>query len=96
LKSAPDGPSSDTVLACLNQLVRATQIQLGTDYPPAHEIGVATTVRDLVHYSGFDDADGRAIESGNALRVFPRPAAAARASLDRRTRSSTTAALRLE
>jgi hypothetical protein len=37
------------VLACLKQLVPATQTQLGTDNPPAHEIGVATTVRDLVH-----------------------------------------------
>jgi predicted TIM-barrel fold metal-dependent hydrolase len=69
--------ANDTVLACLNELVPVTQILLGTDYPLAQEIGVATTVSGLAHYPGFDDADRHAVESGNAFRLFPRLVAAA-------------------
>jgi 6-methylsalicylate decarboxylase len=68
--------ANDAVLACLSELVPITQILLGTDYPLAQEIGVATTFSGLAHYPGFGDADRRAIESRNALRLLPRLAAA--------------------
>jgi predicted TIM-barrel fold metal-dependent hydrolase len=63
--------ANDTVLACLDELVPTTQILLGTDYPLAQEIGIATTVGGLAHYPGFDDAERRAIESRNAVRLLP-------------------------
>jgi predicted TIM-barrel fold metal-dependent hydrolase len=68
--------ANDTVLGCLSELVPAAQILLGTDFPLAQEIGVATTLSGLARYQGFDVADRRAIESANALRLFPRLAAA--------------------
>ena len=45
---------------------------MGTDFPLAQEIGVASTLSGLARHQGFDDADRRAIESDNARRLFPR------------------------
>jgi hypothetical protein len=64
--------ADETVLSCLDHLVPATQILLGTDYPFAQEIGVSSTLSGLARYDGFDDADRSAIESGNACRLLPR------------------------
>jgi predicted TIM-barrel fold metal-dependent hydrolase len=66
--------ANDTVLGVLHELVPTTQILLGTDYPMAQEIGVTVTLAGLDRHSGFDDADRRAIEGGNASRLFPRVA----------------------
>jgi predicted TIM-barrel fold metal-dependent hydrolase len=65
-------PANDTVLGCLHQLVSSTQIVLGTDYPMAQEIGVATTLSGLPAHPGFTDCDRRAIEGDNARRLVPR------------------------
>ena len=47
-----------------------SNIVLGTDYPFAQEIGIATTVAGVE--SHFDDEGVAAIESDVALRLFPR------------------------
>jgi 6-methylsalicylate decarboxylase len=64
--------ANDTVLACLQRLVPATSMVLGTDYPFAREIGMATTVAGVErHFDGDRDAVA-AIGSDVALRLFPR------------------------
>jgi predicted TIM-barrel fold metal-dependent hydrolase len=64
--------ANDTVLGCLHALAPRSQILLGTDFPFAQEIGVISTLDGLRRHDGFDDADRHAIESGNALQLFPR------------------------
>jgi 6-methylsalicylate decarboxylase len=64
--------TNDTVLGCLQDLVPSTHILLGTDYPMAQEIGVASTLAGLEAHSGFDDDDRRAIEGDGARHLFPR------------------------
>jgi hypothetical protein len=64
--------ANDTVLVRLHRLVPSTQILLGTDYPFAQEIGVASTLHGLEHHAGFDDEDRRAVETDNPRRLFPR------------------------
>ena len=55
-------------LASLTRLVDVSQILLGSDYP--YRTGV-DNVKGLAEY-GFSQADLRAIERGNALRLLPR------------------------
>ena len=57
---------------CLHRLVPSSQILLAADYPLARESGVASTLDGLERHAGFDDADRRAIETGNPRRLFPR------------------------
>ena len=64
--------TNDTVLGCLHDLVPSSRILLGTDYPMAQEIGVASTLAGLEGHAGFDDDDRRAIESDSARQLFPR------------------------
>ena len=54
----------------LQQLVPATQILFGTDFPPGGtSAAVAKTIADL---GLFSDADVRAIDRDNAVRLLPR------------------------
>ena len=62
--------AGETVLGCLQQLVPATNIVLGTDYPFAQEIGIATTLAGVERH--FDGDDVAAVESDVARRLFPR------------------------
>jgi predicted TIM-barrel fold metal-dependent hydrolase len=55
-------------LASLTKLVDVSQILLGSDYP--YRTG-EDNVKGLYEY-GFSNADLRAIERGNALRLMPR------------------------
>jgi 6-methylsalicylate decarboxylase len=64
--------ANETVLGCLQRLVPATTLVLGTDFPFAQEIGIATTLAGVEQHEGFADDDVVAIESGVALGLFPR------------------------
>jgi 6-methylsalicylate decarboxylase len=62
--------ATDTVLGCLERLVPATSMVLGTDYPFAQEIGIATSVAGVEQH--FDASAAAAVESDVARRLFPR------------------------
>jgi 6-methylsalicylate decarboxylase len=59
--------TSAPAMAALTKLVPASQITFGSDYP-YFPLNQAETLRQL----GFSEADLRAIESGNAIRLVPR------------------------
>jgi predicted TIM-barrel fold metal-dependent hydrolase len=52
------------------QLVSSAQILFGTDFPPGGSS--AANAKALAGLALLNDADRRAIESGNAVRLFPR------------------------
>ncbi len=58
-------------LRSLCELVPATQILFGTDFPFAPEPITAMSTEGLEQYDGFDAAARRAIEHENALRLLP-------------------------
>jgi predicted TIM-barrel fold metal-dependent hydrolase len=58
-------------LRSLCELVPATQILFGTDFPFAPE-PVTRTIDGLAQYDGFDSAARAAIERDNALALLPR------------------------
>jgi 6-methylsalicylate decarboxylase len=60
------------VFATLKNLVGASHMMFGTDYPLRYESGVAESIRQLIGYSGFDDGDQKAIMSETAKSLFPR------------------------
>lgn len=70
--------ASPHALRSLSELVPASHILFGSDYPFAPEILVQASVEGLGAYDGFDDAARRAIETDNALALLPRLAGAAR------------------
>jgi len=61
-------------LGALRRVVRISQIVFGTDYPASDSGGRATPIAD--HALGlagvFSGAELRAVESENALRLFPK------------------------
>jgi len=64
------GAANRGAVASLQQLVPATQILFGTDFPPGGtSAAVAKTIADM---GLFSDADLRAIDRDNALRLLPR------------------------
>ncbi len=64
------GAANRGAVASLLQLVPATQILFGTDFPPGGtSAAVAKSLSDL---GLFSDADLRAIERDNAVRLLPR------------------------
>jgi 6-methylsalicylate decarboxylase len=64
--------TNNTVLSALQRLVPSSQILLGTDYPFAQEAGIRYALEGLATYAGFSEQDRKAIESQNALKLFPR------------------------
>jgi predicted TIM-barrel fold metal-dependent hydrolase len=69
--------TNSVALGALRKLVPASQIVFGTDYPASNSGGRATPISDhadgLSQQTGVFTADElRAIESENALRLFPR------------------------
>ena len=67
------GATNRGALASLLQVVAPTQIVFGTDFPPGGtSAAVAKALADL---GLFREDDLRAIERGNAVRLFPRFAA---------------------
>ena len=63
------GAANAGALASLLKLVTPTQVLFGTDFPPA---GPSLNVVRSLAGLGFGEADMRAIERENALRLFPR------------------------
>lgn len=59
-------------LRSLQELVDPSHILFGSDYPFAPESLTSFTIRVLKNYGGFDDRALKAVEQGNALRLFPR------------------------
>ena len=57
---------------CLKELVPATQILFGSDYPFAPQRLTAETIGGLAEHGGFDAGERAAIERDNAMRLFPR------------------------
>jgi 6-methylsalicylate decarboxylase len=64
--------SNANVFSSLQQLVPASHILLGTDYPfgPASEM--AGNLQGIATYSGFNEQDRQDIVGQNALQLFPR------------------------
>jgi predicted TIM-barrel fold metal-dependent hydrolase len=64
------GAANRGAVASLRELVPATQILFGTDFPPGGtSAAVAKTLSDI---GQFTDADLHAIDRENAVRLFPR------------------------
>jgi predicted TIM-barrel fold metal-dependent hydrolase len=60
------------VMSSLRQLVPASQILFGTDYPFAQEIGVRYAIDQLAACPGLSEQERQEIEGMNALALFPR------------------------
>jgi len=58
--------------ACLKELVGTEQIIFGSDYIFAPKQIAPLTSKGIMDYDGFNNNDIAAIESGNAIKLFPR------------------------
>jgi len=67
------GATNRGALASLLQVVAPTQIVFGTDFPPGGTS--AAVAKALADIGLFSESDLRAIDRGNAVRLFPRFAA---------------------
>jgi predicted TIM-barrel fold metal-dependent hydrolase len=67
------GATNRGALASLLQVVAPTQIVFGTDFPPGGTS--AAVAKALADVGLFSESDLRAIDRGNAVRLFPRFAA---------------------
>ena len=59
-------------LCSLQELVDASHILFGSDYPFAPEIVTGFTIQGIQNYDGFDEQARKAIERDSALALFPR------------------------
>ena len=70
-------------LACLMQIADPSHILFGSDFPFSRHANPAQDLRDTIAgfeaFAGWDAATRRGIERDNALRLFPRLAAAMQA-----------------
>ena len=64
--------ASPYVLRSLQELVDASRILFGSDYPFAPEILTDLVIRGIQRHEGFDEAARNLIERENALALFPR------------------------
>lgn len=64
--------ASPYVLHSLQQLVDASRLLFGSDYPFAPEMATDFVIRGLKRHDGFDEAARAMIERENALALFPR------------------------
>ena len=64
--------TSPYVLHSLQELVDASHILFGTDYPFAPEMATDLVIRSLKRHADFDEAARAMIERENALALFPR------------------------
>jgi predicted TIM-barrel fold metal-dependent hydrolase len=64
--------TSPYVLHSLQELVDASHILFGSDYPFAPEMATDLVIRGLKRHDGFDEAARAMIERENALALFPR------------------------
>jgi predicted TIM-barrel fold metal-dependent hydrolase len=54
------------------QVTGHEHILFGTDYPAAPERAIAHNIANLMTFNGFNETQRRAVERGNATRLFPR------------------------
>jgi predicted TIM-barrel fold metal-dependent hydrolase len=59
-------------LRSLHELVDASHILFGSDYPFVPEVATLFTMQGIQNYDGFDEQERRAIERENAITLFPR------------------------
>jgi predicted TIM-barrel fold metal-dependent hydrolase len=59
-------------LRSLQELVDPSHILFGSDYPFAPDLLTSVSIKGLKNYEGFDAQALKAIDHGNALRLFPR------------------------
>jgi len=59
-------------LRSLQELVDASHILFGSDYPFAPEVATLFTVQGIQNFDGFDEQARKAIERESALVLFPR------------------------
>ena len=64
--------ASPYALRSLQELVDPSHILFGSDYPFAPEFVTSESIKGLKNYDGFDEHAVKAIEHGNALKLFPR------------------------
>ncbi len=64
--------TSPYVLHSLQELVDASRLLFGSDYPFAPEMATDFVIRGLKRHDGFDEAARAMIERENALVLFPR------------------------
>jgi 6-methylsalicylate decarboxylase len=64
--------ANPNALRSLQELVDATHILFGSDYPFAPEVMTGFSVQGIQNYKGFDEQARRAIECESALTLFPR------------------------
>lgn len=64
--------ASPYALRSLQELVDPSHILFGSDYPFAPELLTSASIKGLKNYDGFDEQALKAIDHGNALKLFPR------------------------
>jgi predicted TIM-barrel fold metal-dependent hydrolase len=64
--------ASPYALRSLQELVDPSHILFGSDYPFAPEPLTSISIKGLKNYEGFDEQALKAIDHGNALKLFPR------------------------
>ena len=64
--------ASPHALRSLQELVGPSHILFGSDYPFAPDILTSESIKGLKNYDGFDEQALKAIDHGNALKLFPR------------------------
>ncbi len=64
--------ASPYALRSLQELVDPSYILFGSDYPFAPEPLTSISIKGLKNYEGFDEQALKAIDHGNALKLFPR------------------------
>ncbi|MEC0140939.1 amidohydrolase family protein [Paenibacillus macerans] len=64
--------TSPSVFTTLKELVGASHILFGTDYPLRFENGVTESIEQLSSYLGFDEGEKTKLMSGTAKELFPR------------------------
>ena len=64
--------ANPNALRSLQELVDASHILFGSDYPYAPELTLLLFVQGMQNFEGFDDQERKAIERESALSLFPR------------------------
>ncbi len=64
--------ANPNALRSLTELVDASHILFGSDYPFAPEVVTGFSVQGIQNYKGFDEQARKAIERESALELFPR------------------------
>jgi len=64
--------ANPNALYSLQELVDASHILFGSDYPFAPEVMTSFSVQGIQNYNGFDEQARKAIERESALALFPR------------------------